>query len=1178
LITCTPVIGPRVGSRCCMFYGLPKTNIPVSSKKQLRKWSLQPMKHMDGTFQLTATDLVAHSACDHLMALEKQVALGEVAKPDHYDPLLEILRERGQRHETAYLEHLHTSGMGVTTIDGTQVTNQSVTQTIEAMQAGKQIIAQAALQKGIWSGRADILMRVEKPSALGEWSYEVVDTKLARETKGGTILQLCLYANLLSGIQEVDPEFIHVVAPWSDYEPQTYRFADYAAYFRQIKRAAETDINADDPAETYPDPKSHCDICRWQKQCDQRRRDDDHLCLVANISKAQIVELNANGVATMKALAELPVPIPFEPKRGTKLSFEKSRAQAAIQVSARESGELKYEFLDPIPEAGLGALPEPSDGDVFFDIESDQFVGEHGLEYLFGYAFKNEESDLEYQVEWAFDPDAEKTTFERFVDFLTERRKQFPGMHVYHFAPYEPSALKRLMGRYASRENEIDNLLRGLVFVDLLSVVRHGLRASVESYSLKKLEPFFKFERKVSLHDANVALTRLSSQIELDDFDSVSEETKSVVEVYNADDCYSTAALRDWLEGLRDELISQGHQINRPEAGKETTQEADEQAQRIQELVDRLIDDVPVDENERTNEQHGRWILAHLLEWHRREDKSVWWEYFRLCDLQPDDLLRERTAISGLEFVETIGRSKRGLPTDRYKFVPQDTEVRAGDDLKIAGGDDLGKVEAVSVQDATIDIRKKGATAGIHPEAVFSHLIIRTNEQKAALFRLGEYVAEHGLEGNGPFKAGRSILLRSKVGKAGISLQCDGELALDAALRIAPTLDGDVLAIQGPPGTGKSFTGAHVICDLVEKGKTVGITANSHKVIRNLMDTALKVAVERNIDLKCIQKPGGDSNEQDLPNLTFAKNNQDVFQALSDGRAQVAGATSFLWAREEAQDTLDVLIVDEAAQMALANVIAVSGCAKSLILLGDPQQLEQPTQGSHPDGTDCSALDHLLEGHQTISDDQGLFHGVTYRLHPDICRFNSELFYESKLSSVEKAGNHEIRSNGPYAGSGLLYLPVEHSGNTSSSQEEAEEVVQVVYQILADNTTWVDGEGCERKVTIQDILIIAPYNAQVFEIHQRLPEARVGTVDKFQGQEAPITIFSMATSSYADAPRGMEFLYSPNRLNVAISRAQCMAILVASPSVFQADCKTPRQMQLANAFCRYLEIVDDRPR
>lgn len=1133
------------------------------------------MRHLDGHFQLTATDLVAHSACNHLVTLEKQVAQGEREKPDHYDPLLEILRERGQRHEQGYLEHLKSAGLDVTVIEGVEVNEESINQTIEAMKTGAPIIAQAALRNGSWSGRADFLKRVEKPSALGDWSYEIIDTKLARETKGGTVLQLCLYADLLASVQEVDPEFIFVVAPWSDYEPQKYRFADYAAYFRQVRKAAETDINTDDPIETYPDPKSHCDICRWQSQCDQRRRDDDHLCLVANITKAQIVELNAHGVATMKDLAALPVPIPFEPKRGTKPSLEKARAQALIQVVARESGELKREFLDPVPGAGFGTLPKPSEGDVFFDIESDQFVGEHGLEYLFGYVFNNKSGEVEYKAEWAFGPDEEKAAFEGFIDFLTERRQQYPDMHVYHFAPYEPSALKRLMGRYASRENEMDNLLRGLVFVDLLSVVRNGLRASVESYSLKKLEPFFKFERKVSLHDANVALTQLSSHIELDDFDSVTDETKSVVEAYNADDCFSTAALRDWLESLRAELISEGHSINRPEPGAEPSEEADEQAQRIQALVDRLIDGVPVDEEERTPEQHGRWILAHLLEWHRREEKSVWWEYFRLCELQPDELLRERAAISGLEFVGTVETSNQGIPTDRYKFIPQDTEVRAGDELKAAGGDDLGKVEAVSMEDGTLDIKKKGATAEIHPEAVFSHTLIRTNEQKAALFRLGEYVAEHGIEGDGPYKAGRSILLRSKVGEDGVSLQHEGELTLDAALRIAPTLNGDVLPIQGPPGTGKSFMGAHVICDLVEKGMTVGITANSHKVIRNLIDKALDVAVKRGIDLKCIQKPSGGSKEPDQPNLVFAKSNQALFKALEKGTAQVAGATSFLWARAEAEETLDVLIVDEAAQMALANVVAVSACARSLILLGDPQQLEQPTQGSHPDGTDCSALDHLLEGHQTISDDQGLFLGVTYRLHPEICRFNSELFYEGKLSAIPKAAKHEIKSEGSLSGTGLRFVPVEHSGNTSSSTEEADEVFRIVNEILNSNTTWIDGEGCEQEVTLADILIIAPYNAQVFEIHQRLPDARVGTVDKFQGQEAPITIFSMATSSHADAPRGMEFLYSPNRLNVAISRAKCLAVLVASPAVFEADCKTPGQMKLANAFCRFLELAEN---
>jgi len=269
---------------------------------------------------------------------------------------------------------------------------------------------------------------------------------------------------------------------------------------------------------------------------------------------------------------------------------------------------------------------------------------------------------------------------------------------------------------------------------------------------------------------------------------------------------------------------------------------------------------------------------------------------------------------------------------------------------------------------------------------------------------------------------------------------------------------------------------------------------------------------------------------------------------------------------------LDVLVIDEAAQMSLANVLAVAQSAKALILLGDPQQLDQPMQGTHPDGTGVSALEHVLSGAHTISDDEGLFLEETWRLHPEICRFNSELFYDDKLHSVEGCELQEIRGGGSLAGTGLRFLPVEHSGNQNSSFEEADAVAGLVEEVLSGEPTWIDREGQENPLTLEDILIIAPYNAQVFEIQQRLPGARVGTVDKFQGQEAPIAIYSMATSSHADAPRGMEFLYSANRFNVAISRAKCVAVLVASPRVFEAECRTPRQMQLANAFCRYLEL------
>jgi predicted RecB family nuclease len=1130
------------------------------------------MKRLNGTIHLSASDIVGHLNCNHLSALDVRVASGLLAKPDHYDPLLEILRERGYRHEQTYIEHLQDSGYEITVIEGFDITDEAVEATKEAMQEGKGIITQGALRHNRWSGRADILRRVKIPSDFGDWSYEVIDTKLARETKGGTLLQLCLYADLLADMQGVGPANVYVVAPWSDYEPQVFRVADYAAYFRSVKKAAEIAVDQGSESITYPEPKDHCGICRWRNQCDKRRRDDDHLCLVANITKNQICELQANGITTTQALADMPIPIPFALRKGSPVSIEKAKAQASIQVQAREAGEFRYELLDVVQETGLSALPEPSTADVFFDIESDPFVGEHGIEYLFGYAYEDNNVAMRYTGEWAFNREEEKAAFERFVDFITERREANPGMHIYHFAPYEQSALKRLMGRYATRENEIDNLLRGLVFVDLLSVVRNAMRASVESYSLKKLEPFFGFERKVSLHEANIALTRISAGLELNDVPSIGDDTKTIVQGYNADDCFATAALRSWLEDLRSQLVSQGQDIPRPAPGQEgPSEELDEQARRVQELVTRLTHDVPVDPEARTNEQQARWILAHILEWHRRENKAVWWEFFRLRDLTSDELVGERAAISRLSLINTINLSPRGIPTDRYHFEQQDTDLRGDENLRAIGGESFGKAIAVSTDERTIDVRKTAKTKDIHPEAVFAHTVFGSKEQAASLFRLGEYVAENGIEGEGLFKSARALLLREPPNLQGQDIQEDGESPLEAALRICHHLNAGVLPIQGPPGTGKSYTGARMICALVKQGKKVGITANSHKVIRNLIDKVIEAATEMQINVNCIQKPK--EIEPNQASLIFTKKNEDVIAAIAGGAAQVAGATHFLWSREAAHDTLDVLVVDEAAQMSLANVLAISPAAPTLILIGDPQQLEQPTQGSHPDGTDASALDYILGGQQTITKEQGLFLGKTFRLHPSICTFNSELFYDAKLTSEENCAHHEISSNGLLIGSGLRYLPIDHTGNTSSSIEEADAVKDLVERILADDTQWTNQDGTTAPVTLEDILIITPYNAQVFEIQHRLPHARAGTVDKFQGQESPIAIYSMATSSHADAPRGMEFLYSLNRFNVAISRAKCMAILVASPGIFEADCRTSRQMQLANAFCRYLEMA-----
>ena len=401
------------------------------------------------------------------------------------------------------------------------------------------------------------------------------------------------------------------------------------------------------------------------------------------------------------------------------------------------------------------------------------------------------------------------------------------------------------------------------------------------------------------------------------------------------------------------------------------------------------------------------------------------------------------------------------------------------------------------------------------------------------------------------------------------------ETALDAALRIAGQGDFGVLPLQGPPGAGKTFTGARMVCELVSRGARVGITANSHKVIVNLLDAVLSAAAERGLDLRAARKISAyQQAEPHDPRIDLITDNGKVFGALGD-HCQVAAGTSWLWARPEAQDTVDVLFVDEAAQMSLANVLAISHAGPSLVLLGDPQQLDQPTQGTHPDGTEVSALGHLLAGRQTIDADQGLFLEETWRLHPDICGFTSEVFYEGKLGSRPGLEGQRVVSAGPVAGNGLRFLPVPHQGNQNSSDEEADQVAKLVRSLADGGSAWVDQQGRERPVTREDVLIIAPYNAQVFKIQERLPGARVGTVDKFQGQEAPVVIYSMATSTPEEAPHGMEFLYSLNRLNVATSRARCVCVLVGSPELFAPQCRTPRQMQLANAFCRYRELATE---
>jgi uncharacterized protein len=544
----------------------------------------------------------------------------------------------------------------------------------------------------------------------------------------------------------------------------------------------------------------------------------------------------------------------------------------------------------------------------------------------------------------------------------------------------------------------------------------------------------------------------------------------------------------------------------------------------------------------------------------------------------PDDtLLDETRAIAGLEFVDrtTVKRSV----VDRYRFPAQETSIRKGDklNLPLPDGRRFGEVVGIDLIAFTVAVKKYGVVAEVHPTSVFEHDNVPTEIQWQSLMRLAEWVAAHGVEGPGPLRAARDLLLHRPpriAGHAGGALEQPGEIGVKAALRLALTLDETTLAIQGPPGSGKTYTGARMICELLHRGMKVGVCAQSHKVIRNLLEAVLE-ASEKRIVVKAMQKLR-EASDRPHPRIVEVFDNDEARTALAGGTANVVGGTAWMWAREDFADSVDVLFVDEAGQMSLANALAIAPCAKSVVLLGDPQQLEQPIQGLHPEGSAVSALEHVLEGKPTIARDRGLFLEETWRLPPKICRFTSEAFYEDRLKPNAVTMKQSLSGTAAFDGAGIFYVPVEHDANQSSSREEVEVIVGLVGDLLAGGTAWRDRDGETHDLELDDILVIAPYNAQVADLTAKLPAgARVGTVDRFQGQEAPVVIYSMTTSTPEDAPRGMEFLYNPNRLNVATSRAQCACIVVGSRRLFEPDCASPRQMRLANGFCRMLEVATE---
>ena len=1140
----------------------------------------------DGTIIVSATDLVGYLACDHLSTLELGRVEGRWEKPPRRaDPTVQLMQDRGDAHEAAHLAKLKAAGKSVIEIETDELRTPAQLQaaeaaTLDAMRRGADVIFQATFFDGRWRGHADFLYRAERPSDLGAYSYDIADTKLSRGVKASAIIQMCVYADLLARLQGVPPETVYVVT--GDGQEHPHRLSDYAAFFRYARlRFEQRVLGGSGALETYPDPVDHCRVCAWYPTCIQRRRDDDHPSIVAGMRRVDTERFMSADVRTLTQIAQLPAAavVPdIGPHAQRRLSD-----QARLQLHERVTGERIHELIAPDPDQagrGLAALPEPTPWDVFFDIESDPWALDDGLEYLLGIAV-TVDGEATYLPFWSHDREEEKQAFEAFIDFCIERLDAHPAMHVFHYGGYESGAIKRLMRRHATREDEVDRLLRGGVFVDLLNVVRQGVRASVESYSLKQIEKFYLGQREGPVTEAGFSVIEYERWMRERD-DAILQDIAD----YNRDDCISTLELRAWLEARRTEAMGAYPETDwgRPPILDGLPSEAQEQrSAEVQQRMDVLTDGVPADRALRSPEQQGRWLLAQLLDWHRRDDRPAWWTWHDLRQKSTEELIAASDGIGGLTFERELGPEKKSV-LRRYRFPPQDHKFRKGQtpvDPDPRHGDfgaDAGQIREIDDVEGYLDLKVGPKRQPFHPTALIPGTPIPQRAMREALLRIADQVIEHGMEGPGPYRGARELLLCRPPRVAGIApgerLIRDGEATLDAARRIAMGLDETVLPIQGPPGTGKTYTGARMIVELIRAGKRVGIAAQSHKAISNLLREVSTACGEAGVPFRALQRCDNGDEVTGDPCVTLASHEQ-IQAACHEGVVDVIAGTAWLFAREQMLGSVDVLFVDEAGQMSLANAVAMSGAASSVVLLGDPNQLPMVSQGVHPDGAGGSSLEHLLGEAVTLDDRFGLFLETTWRMHPAVSDYISTAFYDDRLRTHPSTGLQRIVSDDPVLnGAGVRFVECLHDGNASKSPQEAAAVADYVSSLIG--TPWTNSDGETKPIQAQHLIVVAPYNAHVAEI-ARAVEARlgfpvpVGTVDKFQGQEGAVAIYSMASSSRDDAPRDMDFLYSRNRLNVAVSRARAVAIVVASRRLLEANCRTPDQMRLVNALCQLVE-------
>jgi uncharacterized protein len=1138
------------------------------------------VQRRNGSLIYSASDLNDYLECAHLTGLRRRLVLGELSAPDDGadQRQRELLSRKGDEHEQRYLSKLISSGASVeelpARVDADESFDAAQARTLAAIERGPAYIFQPTFFDGTFLGRADFLRRIDRACAAREWSYEVIDTKLARSTKAYFLVQLSSYSQHLAALQGgTMPERMHVAL--GSGEERSFFTRDYLAYYRHLRASFLASAGT---GTTYPNECGHCKVCDWERTCDRQRRDDDHLSLVAGMRRDQVEKLTNGGLATLTVLASAPDearPLGLNPD-----TFGSLRLQASLQVAGRIAR--KHHLLPHEARKGLALLPAPDEGDVYFDMEGDPYYApETGLEYLFGAYLPKEDRYVPF---WAASAALEKRAMTDFLDFVIERRTRFPNLHVYHYANYEKAALGRLTMRYAARREELDELLRAGVFVDLYTVVRQGIRVSAESYSIKKLEPFYGFTRSAAVARGDDSIVAFEQY--LDDGD---ESILADIQEYNDEDCRSTYALHKWLMTLRTDLaVASGVEIPwyAPEPSAEPAPELRDRRIAMVEVRDAILDGLepPFDGGaavELADPERLRWFLANAVDYHWNESKPEWWR-FHYRKENVDELIEfDHDCLGGLRVRDDIEpRKDKRSYVYTFAYPPQQHTFRAGDGaVDPVTGKGAGTIVRVDDEERLIELKCSGTVRPSELRALIPPGPISTQTLETALLEIGRLYLDGALERERPaivdVLLARAPRLRDRPrGEAIQPATVDGTSLAQTIL----ALDRSYLVVQGPPGSGKSTTGGRAIAELLAAGKRIGITSRSHKAAHNLVHAVERAAHKLGIMFAGAHKDAKDDADAYSSQLGEAARVVSVTsnEEALDERYRLVSGTPWLFSRAEAQGAFDVLVVDEAGQLALADAVACARAADNLVLLGDPLQLAQVSQGSHPPGIGRSVLEHLLGDHLTIPPERGIFLPQSYRMHPAICRYISEAVYEGRLDSV--AGNEVNAVSSPgVSGSGLRYIAVEHAGNRRESAEEAEAIVSAVTS-LREGRFVVRGAP-EQPIRDEDILVVSPYNAQRALLQKKLaaagfPGIRVGTVDKFQGQQAPVLFYSMATSSGDDVPRDMEFLFEKNRFNVAISRAQCLSILVCSPRLLQIRCRTPEQMSLVNLLCDFREKVE----